>query len=86
MLGGDGIWRDVAKTTAIFEGASKTYSRVENETYRVYGGTGIVTGTTFWGVEKPTGFKYDGKALFTYVFVKIPTGWKQVSAQHVDVK
>jgi hypothetical protein len=82
MLGGDGIWRTLEETCQLFEGAKGLYNRVESETYRVYGNTGVVTGTNNWGI----GQNYAKKSLFTYVFTKTPNGWKQVSGHHIDLK
>jgi hypothetical protein len=86
MLGGDGIWRTLDVTCQLFSGLKSFYSRIEDEKYRVYGNTGVITGTTHWGYEPVNGSKYDGKALFTYVFTKTPVGWKQVSGHHIDLK
>ena len=86
MLGGDGVWRNLHATCQIFEGAKTVYYRVSDEKYRVYGTTGVVTGTAFWGYDHPQNGKYDGRALLTYVFTKTPTGWKQVSGHHIDLK
>lgn len=86
MLGGDGIWRTLDATCQLFSSVKSFYSRIEDEKYRVYGNTGVVTGTTNWGYEPVNGSKYNGKALFTYVFAKTSAGWKQVSGHHIDLK
>ena len=87
MLGGDGIWRTLDATCQLFSSVKNFYSRIEDEKYRVYGSnTAVVTGTTNWGYEPVNGNKYDGKALFTYVFTKTSNGWKQVSGHHIDLK
>jgi hypothetical protein len=86
MMGGDGILRTLEATCKMFSGLKSSYGRLEDEKYRVYGNTGVVTGTTYWGYVPVNGNKYDGKALFTYVFTKTPAGWKQVSGHHIDLK
>jgi hypothetical protein len=82
MLGGDGVWRTLDVTCQMFEGRKEAFNRIEGETYRVYGNTGVVTGTSNWGIEQ----KYTFKSLFTYVFTKTSKGWKQVSGHHIDLK
>ena len=86
MLGGDGKLRDLETTCTMFANATNVYCRIENEEYRVYGTTGVVTGTSYWGFESPQTGKYDAKSLLTYVFTRTEAGWKQVSGHHIDVK
>ena len=86
FVGGDGVWRNLDETIKIFEGVKSYNARNENVQYRLFGKTAIVTGTIFHGGTYQNGTEVSYKSVFTYVFVPTKDGWKQASAQHLDLK
>ncbi|GAB3987659.1 hypothetical protein GCM10028807_08510 [Spirosoma daeguense] len=85
IIAGDGIIRSLEETAQVHGSVKNLKLTFENEKYRVYGNTGIVTGTAYYSGEFGGGNSFRSKHLFTYVFAKGKDGWKQVSAQHLDL-
>lgn len=86
IIGGDGVIRSLQETAQIHGSLKNMKLTFENEKYRVYGNTGLVTGTAYYTGNFGSGTDFRSKHLFTYIFAKGKDGWKQVSAQHLDLK